>query len=456
MIHLQFARLIKKISCDIKINEIPRNTQTTYRVEFNKPMELVKDIFKYSGYSTTQEYGEHLNFHSYFHEKPMSSESTELNHLVELLILNQNRFENIDIHDKEKIIETIKKYIIFLYQKEQKTVFDIEELKRYANELEAYFEGNERIIISKSPLDGFYSNVERIELEKGLSLQRIPLNERSEMFSRYSQPMTSSKRQLLEDEYWLINEYVPKEGINDYAISTQEEFLKFLRIFKNGSIGIHHNKLDSKYWDPDLYHSSLYSTPFTHVINNGNYIIEKDEIKQFIDLWTKYREIDFSGNGALNIAIKRFNDSFTRRDAEDRMIDLMIAFEAFFLKEDDKEGLTYKVACRTVTFLQNEEPEADILFYFMMKAYDTRSKIVHGVKIRDIIKIRKRQKIGDHDEEDDFYNLSLHKLLDRLEDIFRMSLLKYIKVCSDYQIKRMINSIDKNQSDDMHFLKHDY
>lgn len=442
MIHLQFDRLIKKISCDIKINEIPQEMQKTYRANFNEPEELVKDIFRYSGYSIKEEYNEQLNFHSYFDKNPLFFEIIELNDLVELLISNQKHFENIDIYDKEKIIKTIKNYIIFLYQKEQKIIFDKEELEKYANGLEAHFRGDEMIFISKSPLDGFYSNVKRIELEKGLSIQRISLNEREELFSRYSNLWSDVKNKLLENEYWLINEYVPKEkamrGINGYAQFIEDEFLKFLRIFKNGTIGIHHNRSESKYWNPEFsWYNGLSSKSFTHIVGNGNYIIEKDEIRQFIDLWTKYREIDFSRDGALNIAIKRFNDSFTRRDVEDRIIDLMIAFEALFLKEDEKMELTFKLALRTAIFLKNKDVEGDNLFNFMKVAYNTRSNIIHGVKTKDKIKVKKSINVGEYDE------FTLHEFLNKLEDVFRKSLLKYIEEFNNYQINELIDSIDQ-------------
>lgn len=442
MIQLQFNRLIKKISRDFKINEIPRNTQTTYRANFNEPEELVKDIFRFSGYSIEQEYNEQLNFHSYFDKNPRFFEIIELNDLVELLTSNQNHFENIDINDKEKIIKTIKNYIIFLYQKEQKIVFDKDELEKYANGLEAYFRGDEMIFISKSPLDGFYSNVERIELEKDLSIQRISLNEREELFSRYSHLSNFTRSNLLLNEYWLINEYIPKEkammGINAYAQFIDEEFLKFLRLFKNGTIGIHHSKSESKYWNPEFsWYDGLSSQSFTHVVGNGNYIIEKDEINQFIDLWTKYRKIDFSRDGALNIAIKRFNDSFTRRDVEDRIIDLMIAFEALFLKEDEKMELTFKLALRTAIFLKNKDVGGDDLFHFMKVAYNTRSNIIHGAKTKDKIKVKKSINVDEYDE------LTLHEFLNKLEDIFRKCLLRYIKEFSNFQINELIDSIDK-------------
>ena len=439
MIHLQFDRLIKKISCDTKINEIPRDIQTTYKANFDDPKELVKDIFKCSGYSIEQEYNEQLNFHSYFDKNPRFFEIIESSDLVELLISNQNHFKNVDIYNKEKIVDTIKNYIVFLYQKEQKIVFDKEELEKYANELESYFIGHEMIFISKSPLDGFYSNVERIELEKGLFIQRISLNEREELFSSASFLSRFTRRKLLINEYWLINEYVPnEETINEYAQFIEEEFLKFLRIFKNGTIGIHHNKSELKYWNPDyLFYSGLSSQLFTHVVGNGNYIIKKDEKNQFIDLWTKYRKIDFSRDGALNIAIKRFNDSFTRRDVEDRIIDLMIAFEALFLKEDEKMELTFKLALRTAIFLKNKDVEGDNLFNFMKVAYNTRSNIIHGVKTKDKIKVKKSINVGEYDE------FTLHEFLNKLEDVFRKSLLKYIEEFNNYQINELIDSIDQ-------------
>jgi len=174
------------------------------------------------------------------------------------------------------------------------------------------------------------------------------------------------------------------------------------------------------------------------LVENGNYTIQKEEIEKFTDLWRKYREIDFSQDKALNIAIKRYNDSFVRREIEDRIIDLMIAFEAFFLTKDEKMELTFKLALRTAIFFGGVDREN--LFEFMKKAYSARSEIVHGIKPIDKIKVKK----GINTKEFDEY--TLQEFLNKLEEIFRECLLKYIRKYQEHKIEKLINSIDKKKS----------
>ncbi|CAD6493100.1 MAG: hypothetical protein FFODKBPE_00423 [Candidatus Argoarchaeum ethanivorans] len=411
MISLKFNELIEQISSKIRINEIPREIRTIYRVNFKEPEELAKDIFKYLGYFTENEKKEQLNFRSYFDQNSHLFQSIELDELIDILLSDQNYYEKIKEYEniEEKIIEIIKNFIIELYQKEQKITFNENELKNYVNELETYFRGNEVIIISRHPLDGFYSNVEKIELEKGLSIQQIPLNEREELFSGHFL-YSFNRNNILVNEYWLINEYLYKDRyINDYAIFIEKEFLKFLRIFKSGTIGMHQYQLKSKYWDPEYISiGGFISSSDTFVLDHGNYIIQEEEAQKFADLWRKYREIDLLRDRALNTAINRYNDYFTRKEVEDRLIDLMIAFEAIFLRETEKMELTFKLALRTAVFLEGKDIKRENLFEFIKRAYDVRSSIIHGSKTKDKIKVKKSLGAKESDE------YTLHEFLNKL------------------------------------------
>ena len=441
MIKQQFNEVIKRISRKIKINEIPREIRIIHRVHFDKPKELAKGIFRYTGFSLKEERNAYLAFGRYFDQNPNLFELGELEDLIEILTSNQKYYRKIREYEtvEEKIGEKIKRFVIYVFQKEQRIVFEEDELQKYVNELEAYFRGDEVIITSKHPLDGFYSNVERIELEKGLFIQRTPLNEREEFFSHIHYDSYFNKSHILKNEYWLINEYALKGGsINEYANATEKEFLKFLRIFESGSVEIHYYQLESNYWNPDLFGiGGIGGRADTFVVGHGDYIVQEDEIEQFTGLWRKYREIDFSQDKALNIAIKRFNDSFTRREVEDRIIDLMIAFEAMFLKENEKMELTFKLSLRTAIFLEDVDAESENLFEFMKKAYDTRSDIVHGVKTKDKIKVKRSINAGEYDE------YTLNEFVNKLEDIFRECLLKYIQKYRGYQINKLIDLMDK-------------
>ena len=113
----------------------------------------------------------------------------------------------------------------------------------------------------------------------------------------------------------------------------------------------------------------------------------------------------------------------------------MIAFEAFFLKKNEKMELTFKLALRTAIFLGGVDREN--LFEFMKKAYSARSDIVHGSKPIDKINVKK----GINSEESDEY--APQEFLNKLEEIFRECLLKYIRNYQGCKIEKLIDSIDK-------------
>ena len=79
----------------------------------------------------------------------------------------------------------------------------------------------------------------------------------------------------------------------------------------------------------------------------------------------------------LNEILKRFNSSYYG-SLDDRLIDQMIAFESLFLGDPDE--LIYKLATRITFFLEKDECERIKIFNIIKKAYNFRSKIVHGSK----------------------------------------------------------------------------
>ena len=102
-------------------------------------------------------------------------------------------------------------------------------------------------------------------------------------------------------------------------------------------------------------------------------------------------------------AFARFNTSYERRDAVDRLIDLIIALEALF-NDGNPGGVTFKVALRCAFWLKPPGEERETLFRTVKNAYGTRSKAVHA-----------RQS-----------NVPQEKQLDELEDIVRDCLMKLL------------------------------
>ena len=86
----------------------------------------------------------------------------------------------------------------------------------------------------------------------------------------------------------------------------------------------------------------------------------------------------------MSIAIDRFNLALEERDEKDRIIDLSIALEALF--STGSEDLTHKLRLRISVLVGQDDNESNFLFDFINKAYEIRSKLVHGKINKDSFK----------------------------------------------------------------------
>ena len=93
-------------------------------------------------------------------------------------------------------------------------------------------------------------------------------------------------------------------------------------------------------------------------------------------LWRALRNPRVMNNGGLQAALRRFGYSCDRLLAHDKIIDLMIAAEAFFVGSG-KDELRYRLAVNGSNWMAASRPRRQT-FDFLGHAYDVRSSIVHG------------------------------------------------------------------------------
>ena len=134
---------------------------------------------------------------------------------------------------------------------------------------------------------------------------------------------------------------------------------------------------------------------------NTNPYVDFGTLGQFRELWNKFGELLASKVlnsqrppsapfANLKTSIIRFNDAFERKDGKDQFIDNVVALEALFSKEDDKDDksciVTVRLSKRLALFLETD-PHT---FCEMVELYDQRSEIIHGgyTQKYDIIKTR--------------------------------------------------------------------
>jgi hypothetical protein len=84
---------------------------------------------------------------------------------------------------------------------------------------------------------------------------------------------------------------------------------------------------------------------------------------------------------ALDLALRRFSQTYGRWSSEDRLIDYWVAFEALFLPESDLE-LKYRAQMRIARFVGDSLEEREMIRKQLGESYALRSAIVHGSRSR--------------------------------------------------------------------------
>jgi len=142
-------------------------------------------------------------------------------------------------------------------------------------------------------------------------------------------------------------------------------------------------------------------------VRGGDYSLDFKEIPDLKKLVKKLQKIDFSKRKSLHLACKRFQRTYEEGNSEDPLIDLMIAFEALFLrgkKSVSQRSETIAVACSML--LGKNEGEREEIRNSLKKAYSIRNSIVHG---------------SEHKE-----GLDLYEFVEQIEGYLRESIKKLL------------------------------
>jgi hypothetical protein len=114
------------------------------------------------------------------------------------------------------------------------------------------------------------------------------------------------------------------------------------------------------------------------------YEIEGEQVNALSSAWREMASAGVARHRELGIALRRFSDAGARDRDDDTLIDLMIAAEALFLPGETQE-LRFKLSLRAAFFVAAEMglTKAEV-FRHMNRAYDARSRIVHGDVVENL------------------------------------------------------------------------
>lgn len=109
------------------------------------------------------------------------------------------------------------------------------------------------------------------------------------------------------------------------------------------------------------------------------YALDSEEIPDLKNLLEKLERIDFDRERRLGLTCKRFGRAYEEDDFEDQLIDLMIAFEALFVRKE-VYGASKKqpIANNCSALLGRDDEEKEFIRSRLVEAYSIRNCIVHG------------------------------------------------------------------------------
>ena len=273
-----------------------------------------------------------------------------------------------------------------------------------------------------STLENFSLPIDDLPFGSNLRIRRFSRSEQEERLEQALRPHSLTRPlDVLRTSFAVEMEHgIPKGGVI-HLKEPMEAFgrvVSALRLFKPGVVGLGPTHQEGAYWQPNVVgtlSSSIYRVPFI----GPTYELTEAEAGQVVQFYNRLLTIDTSSERALELAIRRFNLAYERAMPADKLIDMMIAFEALLLPEKDE--LALRLSIRVANLLRDIADRQDT-FKKMKKAYRLRSDAVHGGEIDD-------KEIG--------------KCVEAMEELLRQSLRSVLKLIEQGQrLRRVISQLD--------------
>ena len=288
--------------------------------------------------------------------------------------------------------------------------------------------------VTYSPLAGLSLECDQLELEPGLTIERMTPQEVCVALDCHviSQPIPASLFQLSDDRAFALksaysspkiigdNPTVAVTADDSQRSSKPEELLQCLalmtsqRVEAPGSLSIQTKRMLSGFgvsWQ----HRSMGRGYGTGLKLNDEQCAELQRI------WRVSHDTQFQQNKAVALAIRRLGFGIQRDRVEDRLIDVFIAAEALYLTDGSGEvkergELRYRLALRAAVWSEGalDGWTRREVFKHMKAGYDLRSAVAHGSNPKpEDIKLRGKR-------------VALQEFVTVTEAIVRAGLLKVV------------------------------
>ncbi|MFC4449035.1 HEPN domain-containing protein [Halorussus aquaticus] len=158
-----------------------------------------------------------------------------------------------------------------------------------------------------------------------------------------------------------------------------------------------------------------------------------DNESEFREFWSEYRNyLNLSQAeekaGKLSGALRRFNESYLKHNLEDKIVDIVIAFESTLLRDVPKNSsYSFRLGLRAGLLLEDfVDYDREVIRNLFKNLYYTRGEIVH--QDRELTEIQQDDQFQEIDAVSSEENISDYRLL------LAKSIIKYFDLINEYSL----------------------
>lgn len=215
---------------------------------------------------------------------------------------------------------------------------------------------------------GFNSDLNELKLSDQITIRKGTGLELEEIYRRIEYDV-KNQQFIIEYNYTESNESTfPRK-----LFKLLDDLNLFFTIFLGGKTkvanALRHIKFGGEYKQAGFTTNPKISAYFSE-----EYILRLEDSEKIKDWWERFQLQ--SDNQTMQIALRRYLFSIQKSEQEDQVIDLMIAFEALLIKNNEG-SINESIATRCSKFLSHKYDQEE-MYNILRKAYKLRSEIVHG------------------------------------------------------------------------------
>lgn len=213
-----------------------------------------------------------------------------------------------------------------------------------------------------------------------------------------------------------------------------DSVMRSLRLFKKGSAGYADIYVVPSFGSWGGQRRKIYAD---WAFGDPKLSLREDETTSLVELHDKLLNLGPNPQN-LEIAMTRFDFSYERTRPEDRLIDLMIAFESIF--SEGPADLSHKIPTRVARFLEDDPAKRRMTREVMKRAYNARNVLVHGNgRLPGTINIQSREASGAKSLSITSYDLS--DFVSLMEENLRRCFWKLIEI-GKFEKTTLLDTID--------------